>query len=175
MALISRRTPVIGPGIICSEGGSAPLDNLRGDVSHLVLYDGVCGLCDHFVQFLIRIDRHDRLRFAALQGPIGVKILETAGRSADALSTMLVVADYKEPGERLLERSDAALFAVASTGGLYGAAKALRIVPRFLRDIVYDFVAKIRYRVFGKFDACPMPTPRTRAKFLDFAVKAAAR
>ncbi len=144
-------------------------------MSHLVLYDGVCGLCDHFVQFLIRIDRHDRLRFAALQGPLGTAIVEKAGRSSSSLSTVIVVADHGTPAERLLERSDAALFAVATAGGLYRAVSAFRIVPRFLRDRVYDLVARWRYRIFGRFDACPIPRPETRAKFLDFKTKTDAR
>lgn len=144
-------------------------------MSHLVLYDGVCGLCDHFVQFLLRIDRHDRLRFAALQGPIGTAILEKAGRSSSSLSTVIVVADHETHAERLLERSDAALFAVASAGGLYRVVSGFRIVPRFLRDRVYDLVARWRYRIFGQFDACPLPRPETRAKFLDFKAKTDAR
>ena len=138
-------------------------------MSHLVLYDGVCGLCDRFVQFLLRIDRNDRLRFAALQGPIGTKILNEAGRAATALSTVVVVADHGTGGQRLLDRSDAALFAIASAGGLYRGAEALRLVPRFIRDAAYNLIAKWRYRIFGRFEACPIPRPETRAKFLDFA------
>jgi predicted DCC family thiol-disulfide oxidoreductase YuxK len=144
-------------------------------MAHLVLYDGVCGLCDRFVQFLLRIDREDRLRFAALQGPIGTKILAQAGRTADALSTVIVVVDYEQDAPRLLERSDAALFAIASGGGVYRAASALRLVPRFIRDAAYDLIARTRYRIFGRFDACPVPAPRTRAKFLDFAGMASDR
>jgi len=142
-------------------------------VTHLVLYDGVCGLCDHFVQFLLRIDRRDQLRFAALQGPIGTEILTRAGRVADSLSTVIVVADHGSLRERLLDRSDAALFAVATAGGVYGLASAFRVVPRFIRDGVYDLVARTRYRIFGRFDACPIPKPATRAKFLDFGPRAA--
>jgi predicted DCC family thiol-disulfide oxidoreductase YuxK len=139
---------------------------------HLVLYDGVCGLCDRFVQFLLRIDRHDRLRFAALQGPIGSDILKRAGRGADPLSTVVVVANYRSAGERILERSDAGLFAIASAGGPYRAANVFRIVPRFIRDAVYNLIARHRYRVFGRFDTCPVPTPQARAKFLDIAPRA---
>jgi len=137
-------------------------------MAHLVLYDGVCGLCDRFVQILLRIDRNDQLRFAALQGPIGTKVLARAGRTADALSTVIVVVDYEQETQRLLERSDAALFAVASAGGVYRTASALRLIPRFIRDAVYNLVARTRYWIFGRFDACPVPEPRTRAKFLDF-------
>lgn len=135
-------------------------------VAHLVLYDGVCGLCDRFVQFLIQIDRHDRLRFAALQSDLGTRLLRDAGRDAGALETVIVIADYGIPSQRLLDRSDAAIFAIASAGGLYGAAVGLRIFPRFLRDAVYRLIARSRYRIFGRFDACPIPTPATRAKFL---------
>lgn len=143
-------------------------------MTHLVLYDGVCGLCDRFVQFLLSVDRHDRLRFAALQGPIGTEILKRAGRTAAALGTVLVVADYQTPSQRLLDRSDAGLFALASTGGAYRMAGVLRVVPRFLRDAAYNLIARWRYRIFGRFDACPIPTPATRAKFLDFGAKASA-
>jgi predicted DCC family thiol-disulfide oxidoreductase YuxK len=138
-------------------------------VAHLVLYDGVCGLCDHFVRFLVRIDGHDRLRFAALQGPIGMEILKEAGRVADPMSTVIVVADHGSSEARLLDRSDAALFAVASAGGIYGLFGAFRIVPRFIRDGIYNLIARTRYRIFGRFESCPIPKPSTRAKFLDFA------
>lgn len=137
-------------------------------MTHLVLYDGVCGLCDHFVRLLVRIDGHDRLRFAALQGPKGAEILKRHGRNADPLATVIVVADYESASPRVLERSDAAIFAIASAGGIHGAARGLRIVPRFLRDGAYNLIARWRYRIFGRFDACPIPAPQTRAKFLDF-------
>lgn len=139
---------------------------------HLVLYDGVCGLCDRFVQFLLRIDRQDRLRFAALQGEIGSGILDAAGRAAEPLSTVIVVADHGTEAARLLERSDAALFAIAATGGLWRGVTVFRLVPGFIRDAVYNFVARIRYRVFGRFDSCPVPSQATRAKFLDFPARA---
>jgi predicted DCC family thiol-disulfide oxidoreductase YuxK len=144
-------------------------------VTHLVLYDGVCGLCDHFVRFLLRIDREDRLRFAALQGPIGTAILKQHGREANALSTVLVIQNYEDEAPRLLERSDAALFTIASAGGIYRGATALKLVPRVVRDAIYALIARWRYRIFGRFDACPIPRPETRAKFLDFAAQARRR
>ena len=137
-------------------------------MSHLVLYDGVCGLCDRFVQFLLTRDRRDQLRFAALQGAIGAETFARFGRTSTALSTVVVVVDHGLPSEHLLERSDAALFTIGSLGSVYGAAPALRVVPRFMRDGVYDLVARTRYRIFGRFDSCPVPSPATRAKFLDF-------
>lgn len=144
-------------------------------MTHLVLYDGVCPLCDHFVQFLLRIDGKDQLRFAALQGSLGTEILRQHGREADALSTVLVVPDYDQAGSRLLDRSDAALFAIASAGGIYRTVNVFRIVPRILRDAIYRAVARWRYRVFGHFESCPTPRPKTHAKFLDFAARAGPR
>jgi predicted DCC family thiol-disulfide oxidoreductase YuxK len=144
-------------------------------MAHLVLYDGLCGLCDRFVRFLLRIDKHDRLLFAALQGPVGTRILKEAGRATDSLSTVIVVADYLKPTQRLLDRSEAGLFAIESAGGLYRTAAVLRVFPRSLRDAAYDLIARGRYRIFGRFDACPIPAPKTRAKFLDFANRAPER
>ena len=136
-------------------------------MTHLVLYDGVCGLCDLFVQFLVTRDKQDRLHFAALQGPIGTEVLARFERTSNPLSTVIVVVDHATPSERLLDRSDAALFAIGSLGGAYGVAPALRLVPKFLRDAIYGLIAKWRYRIFGRFESCPIPGPGTRAKFLD--------
>lgn len=122
------------------------------------------------MRFLLRIDRRDQLRFAALQGPLGTRILEAHGRAADALSTVIVVPDYdaSSTSQRLLDRSDAAVFVIGEMGGVYAAFKALWIVPRFVRNAVYDLIARSRYRIFGRLDACAVPTQATRAKFLDF-------
>ena len=136
-------------------------------MSHLVLYDGVCGLCDRFVQFLIRADRHDRLRFAALQGEIAAEVLVRAGGSAGPLDTVRVIPDWGTPRERVLERSDAALFAVSACGGIYSAAKLLRLIPRGARDAAYAWIARNRYRWFGTLESCSIPTKATRARFLD--------
>ena len=136
-------------------------------MTHLVLYDGVCGLCDRFVQFLLSRDHLDRLRFAALQGPIGTEVLARFERTSNPLATVIVVVDHGAPSERILDRSDAALFAIGSLGGPYRVAPALRVVPRFLRDAIYALIARWRYRIFGRFDSCPIPSPGTRAKFLD--------
>ena len=136
-------------------------------MTHLVLYDGACGLCDHFVRFLVRIDRRDQLRFASLQGPTGSAIPGQARRIADTLSTVIVVVNHGTSSARVLDRSDAAIFAIASAGGFWKSAEVLSAVPRFVRDPAYDLVARWRYRVFGRFDACPLPAPAARGKFLD--------
>ena len=134
----------------------------------IVFYDGVCGLCNRLVQFLLKRDRNDRLRFASLQSEFAAKVLTRHGIDPRDLDTLHVVENYEEPSERVLNRSDAVLRAIGELGGLCSfAAIAGSIIPRPLRDLFYRFVARNRYRVFGKSETCMLPEPRHRAKFLD--------
>lgn len=141
---------------------------LAGSPDPLVLYDGYCGLCDRSVQWLIARDRRAVLRFTPLQGETAAPILERHGFPADQeLRTMLVVERLGSPRERLRERSDGALAALAAIGGGWGLLGRIgRAVPRFLRDAVYDFIARRRLRWFGRLDACRIPTPAEKARFL---------
>ncbi len=132
----------------------------------LLLYDGVCGLCNKTVAFLIRHDRHDRLRFASLQSQLGRDLVKKHGANPDELSTIYVVTDYAQPSERVRKRSKAVFFALGELGGLWRVPALLRVFPAFLLDLGYNLVARVRYRVWGRFDACPMPSPETRHKFL---------
>jgi predicted DCC family thiol-disulfide oxidoreductase YuxK len=134
----------------------------------LVLYDGHCGLCDRSVRWLVERDRGAVLRFAPLQGETAAPILERYGIPADRdFRTMLVVDEPATPRERLRVRSDGALAALVALGGRWRFFAGLaRLVPRFLRDAVYDFVAARRLRWFGRLDACRIPTPAERARFL---------
>lgn len=134
---------------------------------HLLLFDGVCGLCDRLVQFVLRHDRVDRFRFAALQSPLAGNLLRGYDRDATDLDTVYVIADYGEPAAKLLSKGRAVLFVLAQLGGLWRLASVLRVLPRPLLDFGYDQIARRRYRWFGRYDACPVPTPATRAKFLD--------
>jgi predicted DCC family thiol-disulfide oxidoreductase YuxK len=132
----------------------------------VVLYDGDCGLCHGFVQWLLARDRRDALRFAPIQGPWAARFLPKHGKSQTQLDTVFVVQGDGSPEERVLERSDAAIAAVVSLGGLWRAAAVLKVFPRFLRDAVYDWVARNRTRWFGK-SACQIPSRAERAKFLE--------
>jgi predicted DCC family thiol-disulfide oxidoreductase YuxK len=132
----------------------------------IILYDGVCGLCNRLNQFVLKRDRHDRVRFAALQSAFGRAALQRHGRDAGALETVCVLVPGPPPGERLLVKSDAILFILRELGGGWRLAAALNVVPRVLRDLAYDQVARTRYRVFGKLDACPLPEERHRRKFI---------
>ena len=134
----------------------------------IILYDGVCGLCNRLVQFLLKHDKDGRLRFASLQSDFAVKVLGRHGFDPKDLDTVHVVENYDQPGERVLQRSDAVLRAGRELGGFWGASSSVgRIVPRALRDLVYRLVATNRYRVFGKYDTCMLPDPKQRSRFLD--------
>jgi predicted DCC family thiol-disulfide oxidoreductase YuxK len=141
----------------------------------IVLYDGVCGLCNRLVQFLLKRDRRDRLRFASLQSDFAAGILTRHGANPHDLDTVYVVVNYEEAGERLLARSDAILSLGRSLGGIWSLAVVGKVLPRFLRDWLYKLVAVNRYRVFGKFDSCMMPEGRYRRKFLDMGGQSSER
>ena len=134
----------------------------------IILYDGVCGLCNRLVQFLLKHDKDGRMRFASLQSEFAEKVLARHAIDAKDLDTVNVVENYDQPGERVLQRSDAILRAGRELGGFWGASSSIaRVVPRALRDVVYGFVATNRYRVFGKYDTCMLPDPSQRSRFLD--------
>ena len=134
----------------------------------ILFYDGVCGLCNTLVRFLLKHDKRGRLRFASLQSDFAEKVLRRHGFDPKDLDTLHVVENYEQPGERLLQRSDAVLRAGRELGGHWGVLAAVaKIIPRPLRDIAYRFVAKNRYRVFGKYETCMLPDPNQRSRFLD--------
>lgn len=133
----------------------------------LVLYDGVCGLCNRLNIFVLRRDGLGRFRFAALQGPLGTEVLRRHGRDPLDLDTVYLVADYGGPGEFLHSRASAVLLTLASLGGFWRAVRILRLVPSWLLDAAYGFVAKHRYRVFGRSEVCLVPPETYRSKFLD--------
>lgn len=138
------------------------------DANPIILYDGVCGLCNRLVQFLLKHDREGRLRFASLQSDFAAKVLGRHGIDPTDLDTVHVVVNHDQPDERVLQRSDAILRTGRELGGFWGASSSLaRVVPRPLRDVVYRLVATNRYRMFGKFDTCMLPDPSQRSRFLD--------
>ena len=137
-------------------------------MSPILLYDGVCGLCNRFVQFILRRDPTAIFRFAALQSPLAAEILARHGANPTDLDTVYVVLNHSQPDESLLAQSDAGLFVLQQLGGIWrAAALILRFIPRPLRNWAYDLVARDRYRIFGRYDTCPLPSEATRARFLD--------
>ncbi len=125
----------------------------------VVFFDGVCNLCNGFVDYLVKLDRKGRLRFASLQGEAAHELL---GAEADALASIVVVRD----GE-VFRESDAVLQIGLSLGGIHAnGARVARIFPRGLRNFIYRLVARNRYSLFGKRDTCRIPNADERAKFL---------
>ncbi|SPF49941.1 conserved hypothetical protein [Candidatus Sulfotelmatobacter kueseliae] len=136
--------------------------------SPIVLYDGVCGLCSRLVRFVLDRDRDGVFRFASLQSVLAGRILAGHGTSPTDLDTVYIVLNHTRPDESLRARSDAVLFLLERLGGIWRAAAfALRLVPRPLRDRAYRAVARNRYRMFGRYDTCPLPSESTRSRFLD--------
>jgi predicted DCC family thiol-disulfide oxidoreductase YuxK len=133
----------------------------------IVLYDGVCGLCNHLVQFLLKRDKRDLLRFAALQSEFAYQLLTRHGVDSHDLDTVYVVRDHDQPNETLLARSDAILYMLTQLGGIWKLAGIGWVLPKAFRDTVYKIVARNRYRVFGKHESCVLPDSQHRAKFLD--------
>ncbi len=133
----------------------------------VVFYDGVCGLCNRLVQFVLKRDRMDRFRFAALQGVFASDVLPRHGKNPADLNTLYLLLDPGEVSERVLERGRAVLRIFSHLGGPWKATGAVfGILPTWLLDAVYGLVAKNRYRLFGKRESCLIPEPRHRAKFI---------
>jgi predicted DCC family thiol-disulfide oxidoreductase YuxK len=129
----------------------------------LILFDGICNLCSASVNFVIDRDPNARFRFAALQSDAGARALAAHGmlaKTGDPESIVLV-----ENG-RVFQRSSAALRVARALSGPWKLLYIFIVVPAFLRDSVYTFIARNRYRWFGKADKCRVPTPELRARFL---------
>ncbi len=128
----------------------------------IVLFDGVCNLCSSSVQFILKRDTKNQFLFGSLQGETGQAYLKKFNLPADAFNSFMLVED-----DALYTRSTAALRMVKHLGGTWSLLYAFIIVPKFIRDGVYNFIAKNRYKWFGKKEACWVPTPDLNAKFLD--------
>ena len=134
----------------------------------IILYDGVCGLCNRLNQFVLKRDRNDRFRFAALQSEFAGNVLRRHRVNPQILDTMYLLLNYSQPDERLAARSDAAVVILAELGGIWRAlASIVRLLPLWFRDKAYNLIARNRYQLFGKFRTCQIPDERYRSKFLD--------
>ena len=139
----------------------------HAEAAHLVLYDGVCGLCSRLLQFLLAHDRRGAFAFASLQSQTGRTVVEHLGGDPADLTSFYVVADYRTDRSRTLARSQAALFVAGQLGWPWKAAVIARILPTALLDRAYNAIARNRYRVFGRFDQCLAPQPEFRGRFVE--------
>jgi predicted DCC family thiol-disulfide oxidoreductase YuxK len=127
----------------------------------IVLFDGVCNLCNGSVQFLLKRDPEGRFRFAALQSDAGRRLMAEHGLAVDGLSSVVLIE-----GGKAWQESSAALRIARHLPGAWKLLRVFAAVPRPLRDAVYRWIARNRYRWFGKAETCWLPTPELKARFL---------
>lgn len=129
----------------------------------IVLFDGVCNLCNAAVQYIIKRDKKDAFRFVSLQSELGQKILKHIGINPLHIDSIVLY----EPGVSYYFKSSAAIEIAKGLSGIFTLASVFRILPSALRDSVYDYIATNRYKWYGKKDNCWLPTAELKAKFLD--------
>ncbi|MFN8641621.1 MAG: DCC1-like thiol-disulfide oxidoreductase family protein [Candidatus Binatia bacterium] len=151
---------VLDPGAVYADGV----------LPAVIFYDGVCGLCDRTVRFVLRHDAVGRFRFATLQSDYAATALARHGREAAELDSVCLLLDPDAATERLLAKSDAVLAILDGLGGLWRLVALTHRLPRAWRDAAYDALARRRYRWFGRFDRCPIPSPELRARLAAAAI-----
>lgn len=128
----------------------------------IILFDGVCNLCDTLVQFVIKHDAQDQFRFVALQSELGQNILQHIGINPKHMDTVVLYL----PGKAYYTKSNAALQIAKSLGGFFHLGTVFRILPKPIRNGIYDYVASKRYQWYGKKEICLVPSPELASKFL---------
>ena len=128
----------------------------------ILLFDGVCNLCNSSVNFIIDHDPKGRFKFAALQSEFGQKKLQELGFDQEEFDSLVLLS-----GDKVYKKSSAALRIAKKLSGLYPLLYVFIIIPPFIRHGVYDIIAKNRYKWWGKRDSCRMPTPELKARFVE--------
>ena len=128
----------------------------------IILFDGVCNLCESSVLFVIKYDKKEEFRFVALQSDLGKKILQHIGMDSKHIDSIVLY----EPGIAYYYKSQAALEIAKSMGGFFHFGTLFRIIPNGIRNWVYDYVAKNRYKWYGMKESCLVPTTEIQSKFL---------
>ena len=128
----------------------------------IILFDGVCNLCNGAVQFIIRHDKKNTFMFTSLQSETGQKLLAQYNLPLDELNSFILIENNKA-----YTRSTGALKVAKKLNGIFPMLYSFIIIPKILRDSIYDLVARNRYKWFGKKDECMIPTPQLKARFLN--------
>ena len=129
----------------------------------IILFDGICNLCDSAVQFVIKHDKKDMFRFVALQSELGQTILKHIGINPANIDSVILY----EPGIAYYYKSEAALEIAKNLGGIFHFGTIFRIIPTGISNQLYDYIAKNRYKWNGKKEQCMIPTKELQAKFLE--------
>jgi len=137
------------------------MENLPKD-KKIILFDGVCNLCDSTVQFIIKHDKKDIFRFVAIQSDLGQKIIKYIGIDTSKTDSIILC----EPGHSYYYKAEAAIKIIGQLGGIYSMISVFSLIPKWLSNKVYDYIARNRYKWYGKKDECMIPTPELKAKFL---------
>ncbi|KJJ38079.1 thiol-disulfide oxidoreductase DCC family protein [Aequorivita vladivostokensis] len=127
----------------------------------IILFDGVCNLCNGAVTFIIKRDKKDVFKFAALQSEIGRELTSKFNIDTSKVDSIILI-----DGEKHYEKSSAALRIAKYLSGAYPLLFGFMVVPKFIRNAVYDYIAKNRYKWFGKKESCMIPTAELKSKFL---------
>jgi predicted DCC family thiol-disulfide oxidoreductase YuxK len=133
----------------------------------VLLYDGVCGFCAGSVRLILRHERRKTLRFATLQGRLGAAVRSRHPELVGFDSMIWFEPASGTSSERVLVRSDAALEVARYLGGIWTAVKPARLLPRRLRDLAYDLIARHRHRLSGSSESCVVPSAGDRERFLE--------
>ncbi|MCF1191772.1 thiol-disulfide oxidoreductase DCC family protein [Mangrovimonas sp. AS39] len=129
----------------------------------LILFDGVCNLCDSSIQFIIKHDKHNTFLFTPLQSELSQSIIEQFGIDTQKIDSIILF----RKNEGVFYKSTAALKIASKLKFPINILASFIILPKFIRDTVYDFIARNRYTWFGKKESCMIPTPELKAKFIE--------
>ncbi|MBS1993168.1 MAG: DUF393 domain-containing protein [Cyanobacteria bacterium SZAS LIN-3] len=135
--------------------------------TEIILYDGVCGLCNRFIKIVVDRDPRQHFQFASLQGDLAASILKSMGKDPALLKSIYLVSGYGTGTVTLKAKAEAAVAIFGKLEGPIHFLKYLRFIPLPILNLGYDIVASNRYRIFGRLDACPMPKPGDLERFLD--------
>ena len=134
---------------------------MKSKKHNIILFDGVCNLCNGAVAFIIKRDKKSVFKFAALQSEIGAKLIAKFNIDTQKVDSIILI-----DGDEYYEKSSAALHIAKHLSGAYPLLFGFMVVPKFIRNSVYDYVAKNRYKWFGKKESCMIPTAELKSKFL---------
>lgn len=129
--------------------------------TRIILFDGVCNLCNDFVQFIIKRDPKAKFKFASLQSPEGLLLLNKFGLPTTDFDSLVYIN-----GDNYLIKSNAGLAILKELEGFWKLFYVFIIIPKFIRDFFYDIISKTRYKIFGKRTSCMIPTPEIKQRFL---------
>ena len=136
--------------------------SIADNTSYILLFDGVCNLCTGIVNFIIKNDKKEVFRFAALQSQSGQALLKKLNLPATDFDSFILIA-----GDKYYTKSTAVLHVLKALGGLWEVLYVYIVFPESMRDFIYDIVARTRYRVFGKKETCLVPSPEIKDRFLE--------